>query len=296
MNHSMTAYASRTGSHGPVTWLWELRSVNARGLDIRLRLPDGLSELETPLRAALKTALSRGNLTCSLRVTREETAPALRIDTEQLDRVLAALDVVQDRAMARGQTLAQPTAADVLGQRGVILQGDEADDAEALVAALRADIAPLIADFVAMRAGEGAALAQIVTAQIDQIAALVDEAATLTETRRADTARALREAFGRIKDEVTEADDARLEQELALIAVKQDVTEELDRLRAHVAAAREMLADDGPSGRKLDFLSQEFNREANTLCSKSQHAALTRVGLDLKVVIDQMREQIQNLE
>ena len=296
MIHSMTAYASRTGTHGAASWMWELRSVNARGLDLRLRLPDGLGEVETQVRTALKSAVARGNLTCSLRLTRDEAALPLRLDTAQLDRVLDALDTVQERAFAKGVTLGQPSAADVLGQRGVILHGQDESDDSALTTALAADLGPLIEAFVAMRAAEGAALKAVLSDQLDTIARLTEDAARLAEARRPEQAAALRDAFTRIRGEVSEADDARLEQELALIAVKQDVTEEIDRLRAHVAAAREMLESAGPSGRKLDFLAQEFNREANTLCSKVQNAALTAVGLDLKAVIDQMREQVQNVE
>ena len=296
MIHSMTAFASRTGTLGSASWMWELRSVNARGLDMRLRLPDGLGEVDPHVRAALKAAVARGNLTCSLRVTRDEAARPLQLDTAQLDRVLEALDLVQERAFATGVTLGQPSAADVLGQRGVILQGQDDGDTTELVAALVADLGPLIEAFVAMRAAEGAALKDVLTDQLATIADLTEQAATLAEARRPEQAAALRDIFARIKGEVSEADDARLEQELALIAVKQDVTEEIDRLRAHVAAARDMLTSAGPSGRKLDFLAQEFNREANTLCSKAQNAPLTAVGLELKAVIDQMREQVQNVE
>ena len=138
MIHSMTAYASRTGALGGTTWLWELRSVNARGLDMRLRLPDATGALEAPLRTALKAALHRGNVTCSLRITRDEAAQPLKLDAAQLDRVLDALDRVQEAAFAKGVTLGQPTAADVLAQRGVVLQGADDQDQSALIAALTA--------------------------------------------------------------------------------------------------------------------------------------------------------------
>jgi len=240
MTHSMTAYASRTGAEPSVSWVWEMRGVNARGLDVRLRLPDGFEALEPILRAAIKGHVHRGNITVSLRVSKGEDAAALALDEAQLDRVLQALDAVQERAFSMGVTLGQPTAADVLAHRGVVQHSKGDSDVAEQVAAVQADIAPLIADFVAMRAREGQALNDV--------------------------------------------------------PVKQDVTEELDRLGAHVAAARAMLADPAPMGRKLDFLAQEFNREANTLCSKAQNKALTAIGLDLKAVIDQMREQIQNVE
>jgi len=276
MIHSMTAYASKTGAAHGATWIWEMRGVNARGFDVRLRLPDGFDGLEATLRTQLKAALTRGNVTVSLRLQRDETAQDLAVDEAQLDRVLAALDQVQDRAFAMGVTLGQPTAADVLAQRGVVIQGGQGADEDALAAALIADIPGLISDFVDMRAKEGAALQTVAVA-----------------TRKDARAEAFRAAVARV---VAEVEEDRLAQELAILAVKQDVTEELDRLNAHVAAAHAMIADKRPMGRKLDFLAQEFNREANTLCSKSQNAALTAIGLDLKAVIDQMREQIQNVE
>lgn len=294
----MTAFASRTGSHATQAWAWEMRGVNGRGLDLRLRLPEGVPGLEAGLRAALTARLTRGNVTVGLRLTRDEAATALVLDQAQLDRVLAALDQVQERAFAMGVTLGQPTAADVLGQRGVIVQGQspaEGSD-EGLPEALLADFEILLNDFAAMRASEGAALHGVIAAQLDSIEGLIEEASAAAEARRPEVRASLSAALRRIVTDVTEVEEGRIAQELALLAVKSDITEELDRLRAHIAAARVLLATDGPQGRKLDFLTQEFNREANTVCSKSGSAPLTRIGLDLKAAIDQMREQIQNVE
>ena len=296
MIHSMTGFASRTGNFGATSWTWDMRGVNARGLDLRLRLPEGITGLEAALRAALTAQLSRGNVSVSLRLSRDDSAPALTVDAAQLDTVLAALEQVQERAFAMGVTLGQPTAADVLGQRGVLVAGRSEADDEGLAAALQEDIAPLVAEFVAMRAQEGAALQGVVSAQLDQIADLTGKAAAAAAARAPQVKTALTAAMRRILDDVADADEGRIAQELALLAVKSDVTEEIDRLTAHVDAARALLADGGPVGRKLDFLAQEFNREANTLCSKAQDKDLTRIGLDLKAVIDQMREQIQNVE
>ena len=159
-----------------------------------------------------------------------------------------------------------------------------------------ADLPGLLADFQAMRASEGAALQGVIAGQLDQIAGLVAQAATEAAARRDAQATALREAMARVLANAEGVDEARLAQELALLAVRNDVTEEIDRLTAHVAAARALLADGGQVGRKFDFLVQEFMREANTLCSKAQSLALTRIGLDLKTLIDQMREQVQNVE
>lgn len=296
MIHSMTAYASRTGALGAVSWHWDMRGVNARGLDLRLRLPDGCDAVERALRAALTKALGRGNVTVTLRLQRDEAQADLSIDDQQLDRVLRALDRVQERAVTLGVTLAQPTAADVLAQRGVMgTSGGEVDDS-ALTAALITDTAPLFADFIQMRASEGAALQEVIADQLDQIADLTGQAASAAADRAPQVRAHLTAAVKRVLEDVDNIDEARIAQELALLAVKSDVTEEIDRLGAHVAAARALLAEDGPTGRKLDFLAQEFNREANTLCSKAQSAPLTSIGLALKAVIDQMREQIQNVE
>lgn len=295
MTHSMTAYASRTGQSDTASWHWDLRSVNGRGLDIRTRLPDGMDKLDQTLRTALGKALHRGTVTVTLKVTRIDGAAALNIDGAQLDRVLQALDLVQERAFAAGVTLGQPTAADVLSARGVLGQAASANSDPDLHAALTTDIGPLLADFTAMRAHEGAALQHIIADQLDRTRALIDQAHALAEARKPKVRTALRDAYAKIM-EVTAADDARLVQELALLATKQDVTEELDRLKAHVAAAWDIIEDDGPAGRRLDFLAQEFNREVNTLCAKSQDVELTQVGLALKLVVDQMREQIQNVE
>ena len=296
MIQSMTAFASRTGAFGAASWAWEMRGVNARGLDLRLRIADGLDGLEQAVRAALSARFSRGNISLTLRVQRDDSAGALTIDTDQLDRVLDALDQIQERAFEKGVTLAQATSADVLQQKGVVVQGRTDDDTEALVAALLDDLEPLLDDFAAMRRSEGRALRSVLLDHLGRIAELTDAAASAAESRLEDTRANMTAALRRVVDEVTEADPARIAQELAIIAVKQDVTEEINRLKVHIGAAKALLDDPKPAGRKLDFLAQEFNREANTLCSKSQAAPLTAIGLDLKAVIDQMREQIQNVE
>jgi len=273
-----------------------MRGVNARGLDLRLRLPDNISGLEAAVRSALTKQLARGNVTVNLRLSREDSDGGLSVDEAQLDAVLRALDQVQERAFAMGVTLGQPTAADVLAQRGVITTKQPEDTTDALAEALLADVAPLVADFIAMRAREGEALHGILQGQIAAIASLTEAAASAAQNRAPQVRENLTAALRRVVEDVTEVEPARVAQELAILAVKSDVTEEIDRLKSHVAAAQELLDSDGPKGRKLDFLSQEFNREANTLCAKAQAAPLTAIGLDLKAVIDQMREQIQNVE
>ncbi len=295
---SMTGFAARRGAGLGYSWTWDLRSVNGKGLDLRLRVPDWIDGLEALLRAELQKSITRGNVSLTLKVTQEDgrDEAAFRLNEAALGAALAALGRVEAAAMFSGVTLRQPTASDVLTLRGVIDATAQETDTTPLRQALLADLPALLADFHAMRASEGRALAAVLTAQLDRIASLTAEAQTETAARAATQADTLREAVARLLSATDAVDPARLAQELALLAVKTDVTEELDRLAAHVSAARAHLAEGQPAGRKLDFLMQEFMREANTLCSKAQSLALTRIGLDLKTVIDQMREQVQNVE
>lgn len=296
MLRSMTAFAAAKGAQDGFSWTWEMRSVNGKGLDLRLRVPDWVDGLEAGLRARAGKALGRGNVSLNLRLVRDDGAGALAVNAAQLEDVLTAMAEVENRAMARGVTLAPATAADLLGLRGVLDTGAGEDDTTALCKTLLADFETVLAAFLDMRATEGRALAAVLTAQLDDIERLTDAAAQAAEARRPEMEQAFKAALARVMETADTADEARIAQEMALIAVKADVTEELDRLRAHVAAARDLLAAGSPVGRKLDFLSQEFNREANTLCSKAQNKALTATGLELKTVIDQMREQVQNVE
>lgn len=296
MIKSMTGFASSTGEWGGYGWSWELRSVNAKGLDLRLRIPDWLDGLEPALRADLGKVVARGNVTLSVRIARQEDGGALSLNTGTLAVVLDALGTLETEAMNRGLTLAPSTGADLLALRGMLEPGGGADDVAPLVAHLKSAFGPLVEAFLAMRADEGAALNKMLLAQLDQIAALTKEATAQAETRKTNMTETLKANLARVLENAADADPDRVAQELALIAVKADVTEEIDRLGAHVDAARELLSKGGAVGRKLDFLMQEFNREANTLCSKAQSSALTAVGLELKAVIDQMREQVQNVE
>ena len=293
---SMTGFASARGADGRFGWAWELRSVNGKGLDLRLRVPDWIEGLEAALRSRLGAVLTRGNVTLSLRVQSEDSAAGATLDSGFLDKVLSAMTQIEAQAMERGLSLAPATAADVIAVRGVFETGGQDQDTEGLCQALMADFDAVLAAFLGMREAEGRALAGVLEAQIDQIARLTDEAAEAAEARRPEMEAAFRTALARIMDHAEGADEGRIAQELAMLAVKADVTEEIDRLRAHAAATRDLLAKGSPVGRKLDFLMQEFNREANTLCSKAQNARLTAAGLELKTVIDQMREQVQNVE
>ena len=292
----MTAFASQTGSSGATSWIWELRGLNARGLDVRLRIPDELDGLEDTVRRVLKQHLHRGSVSLALRLSHEDKATAMVLNSMQLDSILKVLNAVQERAKAMGVTLAQPNAADIISQRGVMIQDKTNYVNIDLIEALKESFKLIVADFIAMRQTEGEALEAVVNDQLHQIKTLVAQAASVAEERKPFVAKQLSNAMQSVLNNVADVEPARIAQELAMLAVKSDVTEEIDRLSAHVNAARALLDDPKPAGRKLDFLTQEFNREANTLCSKAGASGLTAIGLELKAVIDQMREQIQNVE
>ncbi|MCR9107941.1 YicC/YloC family endoribonuclease [Marivita sp. XM-24bin2] len=296
MRQSMTGFASGQGEALGLTWTWDLRSVNARGLDIRARVPDWVDGLEQSLRAAISKRLARGNVTVSLRLQSTTAENVQELNEAQLDRVLTAMLRIEAEAMARGLSLTASSAADLITVRGVMDAPQQSTDPVELRTILVADFAAVLDQFIVSRQTEGSALVDVLTGQVDQIAHLVGQADDVAQARKDEQAEKMRAAMARVMDAQDAVDEQRVAQELALIAVKADVTEEIDRLRAHVEAARALLSADGAVGRKLDFLMQEFNREANTLCSKAQSSALTTVGLELKTVIEQMREQVQNVE
>ena len=296
MIHSMTGFATLRGAAGDFDWAWEIRSVNGRGLDLRIRVPDWIDGLEPDVRARLSKTLHRGNVTVSLKVSQSSGGPGSALDEARVKETVASVRRVQQLAEDAGVKLRKPSAVEILMMRAA--GGPEAVDENTLTA-LRSDLlaafGTLLDDFVAMRAEEGRALARILSGQIDAVAARIGDAKAAADARAERSGAQLKEAVARLTETV-EIDEGRLTQELALLAVKADVTEELDRLRAHVDAARGLLGTTGAVGRKLDFLVQEFNREANTLCSKAQSTELTAIGLELKAVIDQMREQAANVE
>ncbi|MDE4302599.1 YicC family protein [Phaeobacter gallaeciensis] len=295
--NSMTGFASAQGGLDAHSWGWEIRSVNAKGLDLRLRIPDWLEGLEPFVRSTLSKSLSRGNISLTLRLTRrEEGGGPLQLNPAALTSVLEALAQTEAAAQAAGVDLKPSSASDILALRGVMEHAVTEDDPVPLVAALKDEFLTLLAGLTEMRRTEGAQLLNVLKRQLDQVEALSASAAALAEERKPRIAETLKTNLERVLANSDGMDPDRLAQELALIAVKADVTEEIDRLAAHVRAARELLEAGGPIGRKLDFLMQEFNREANTLCSKAQSSDLTAVGLELKAIIDQMREQVQNIE
>ncbi len=291
---SMTGFARAAGARGRLAWQWEVRSVNGRGLDVRLRLAPGFDALEGPIREVAARHLQRGSINIALSVTREAGAPDIRINEPALAQVVEAARRV--RALMGDATV---SADGLLAQRGV-LEAVEPVEGEAEVEArskeMLSSLVTALEGLVEARSAEGRRLSVVLAEQLSTVERLVDAAAS-SPSRAPDAIRhRLAEQLARILDAGTTLDPQRLHQEAALLAVRGDYEEEIKRLKAHVAAAREILAAAGPHGRKLDFLSQEFNREANTLCSKAVDIEVTRIGLDLKTVIDQMREQVQNLE
>ncbi|MFW2544510.1 YicC/YloC family endoribonuclease [Primorskyibacter sp. 2E107] len=296
MRQSMTGFASRQDEGLGLRWTWELRGVNAKGLDLRLRLPDWIDGLEAQVRARAAAALTRGNVQIGLRITSATEDGTQRLDEPQLAAVLDAMMTIEQAAMSLGLSLAPSTAADIVALRGVMTAEAPEIDQSDLTAVLLADFDVALAEFITMRRAEGDKLAAVLTRQTEEIAALVDEAEARAAARAPAQAERLKAQLARVMENTDGLDETRIAQELALLATKADVTEEIDRLRAHVTAARDLLRAEGAVGRKLDFLMQEFNREANTLCSKSGDAALTTTGLALKTVIEQMREQVQNVE
>jgi uncharacterized protein (TIGR00255 family) len=289
---SMTGFARGAGTLGDHSWTWEIRSVNARGLDVRFRLPSGVDGLEPGLREAVGRACRRGTVNVALDLRRTSAAAGLQINRAALDKLLslqAALGASVDQAPPRLEAL--------LAIRGMLEEADEAPVDEApLHAALASGFASVLDQLADARAAEGARLAAMLSGHVDVIARLTEEAAASSAMQPQIVAERIKRQLATLLEErVTVAPD-RLAAEVALIAARADVTEELDRLRAHVAAARGLIGEGGAIGRKLDFLSQEFNREANTLTSKSGDIEVTRCGLALKNAIEQFREQVQNIE
>ncbi len=295
---SMTGFASEVVEVGDRRWLWEAKSVNGRGLDLRLRVSDVAEADEAALRAEGAKRLSRGSVTIFLKEDGAAPGGGLVLNEQALAAVLQAAKVAETSAVELGLDVSTSSVADLLAIRGVMEASSQTQDDEAaqtIRAALNIGFAKLMTSLVASRKAEGQRLASTLSSQIDQIEALSAAAAAEFETQMGGARARLAEKVQAVLANA-DVDSDRLAQELALLAVKADVTEELDRLTNHVAAARELLQASGPVGRKIDFLTQEFNREVNTLCSKSGSPKLTQIGLDLKVVVDQMREQAANVE
>lgn len=291
---SMTGFARSEGASNGTSWHWELRSVNNRGLDLRLRLPPGFEALEPKVRDRIAKAFSRGSINANLSITRRARTTEVRLNQAALDRVLAIANRLSDATGAE-----KPRIDTLLGLKGMIDLVEDADDEEGLAAeqaAVMADLETAVAGLLAARSEEGARLKAVLSDQVSEIERLSASVAS-SPARSVDAIRArLADQVARLMDTNQGLDPVRLHQEAVILATRADVEEELKRLAAHVEAARELLTGSGAVGRKLDFLAQEFNREANTLTSKAADQEIARAGLALKVVIDQLREQVQNIE
>ncbi|KFG70158.1 YicC/YloC family endoribonuclease [Microvirga sp. BSC39] len=291
---SMTGFAREAGVTGAYQWAWELKTVNGRGLEVRVRTPSGLDALGEEARGQILKALTRGQGQLNLSLSKASSAPKLRVNQDVLQSLLSALN-----GLSLPENVKPASLDGLLAIRGVVELDDDADDPgqnEELAAALRAGAGALIDGLKAARLKEGQALSAVLGQQVDLISRLVDEAEA-APARRPEAIRArLETQIAELFEGKHALDPARLHQEAVLIAARADIREELDRLRAHVDAARGLLQEGGPVGRRLDFLAQEFGREANTLCAKANDVSLSRIGLELKAVIEQFREQVQNVE
>ncbi len=290
---SMTGFASAAGSAGAVSWVWELKSVNNKAMDLRLRVPPGFEALEPPARQVLAQSFKRGSLQVNLSVQGIEKTERINFNAEILEQYVAlATD------LSRRLGTAPPSADTLIGLRGVIETGTAATDAgeqEKREAEMLQTLKEAVRALLANRRQEGAELVKVLAAQLNHIETL-HQSAEASPARQPESIRLrLKEQIAALLD-IHNFDEQRLYQEAVLLATRADVREELDRLALHIRAARDLLKSPEPVGRKFDFLAQELNREANTFCSKANDASLTAIGLDLKTTIDQMREQVQNIE
>jgi len=291
---SMTGFARGHGVSGSYAWAWEVKSVNGKGLDLRLRFPPGWDAIEVAVRAQAAERLARGSIQANLTVERSGAVPVVRINAAVLDAVLTTLKQLAPRVEA-----SPPSLDGLLALKGVMEVGDAEEREEerrSAEAAVTAGFAEVLGALAEMRQREGAALGRVLAARLGEISALALRAEA-TPGRRPEAIRArLAEQVATLLAQSERFDPDRLHQEAILIATKADVREELDRLAAHVAQAQLLIGQGGPIGRRLDFLAQELNREANTLCAKANDVELTNIGLELKAAVEQFREQVQNVE
>jgi uncharacterized protein (TIGR00255 family) len=291
---SMTGFARGHGVSGAYAWSWEIKSVNGKGLDLRFRMPAGWDAIEVPARARAAEKLSRGTVYADLAVERKGVQPTVKINEPVLGAVIAVLKRLSGKVEA-----APPSLDGILSLKGVVEVGEEdesEEDRRAAEAAIAAGFEQALTSLVAMRRAEGATLGRVLSARLDEIAALAARAEK-APGRKPEAIRArLAEQVATLLSASERFDSDRLYQEAVLLAARADIREELDRLASHVAQAKKLLANGGAIGRKLDFLAQELNRESNTLTAKANDVDLTNTGLELKSVIEQFREQVQNLE
>jgi uncharacterized protein (TIGR00255 family) len=291
---SMTGFARSHGASGPYTFEWELKSVNAKGFDLRVRLPPGWDDLEAFAKKRAGELLSRGTVYANLNVKRTNAVSAVRVNEEVLASIVRVAGVLAGKIDA-----VAPSIDGLLGIKGVIEvvepENDEAED-KAAKAAAAAAFEQALANLVEMRQREGVTLGQILSQRMDEIERLAKKAEAAPGRKSEAIKARLAEQIAALLEASDRFDADRLNQEAIMIAAKADIREELDRIASHVSQVREMIGKGGPIGRRLDFLAQEFNREVNTCCSKSNDLELTNTGLEMKNVVEQFREQVQNLE
>ena len=299
----MTGYARVEGTHetdgGAATWQWswEAKSVNGKGLDVRFRLPGGFDALEIPARKLIGAKIGRGSLSVTLTLSRQTSSRALSVNRELIEQILE----LQSTLEAEGKIYPSPPRLDsLLSVRGILEAEDEpAQDVaqkEALIAALMAGLDAVLKPLAGMRGEEGVHLATMLTTHLDKLAELSRAAKDTADLQPGQQRERMKQQIAEILEQSPPVSEERLGQELALLATKADIREEVDRLDAHVAACRDLVTAGGVIGRKLDFICQELNRESNTICSKAASLALTNIGLELKSTVEQFREQVQNVE
>lgn len=291
---SMTGFGRASAQHENISILVEIKSVNGRGLDIRNRFSPGLDSLDADIRRLIGEKLARGSVSVYINVRREAVDTDLVVNERALERVLTLIDKIAERVEAR-----KPSIESILALKGIIEAQEpelSPDEEAALHAAILDCVRIALVSLTEARHSEGERIGTTIAQRVEEISFLADTARAHPSLTREAILMRLREQVTALMDTDKGLSEERLHQEAMLLATRADIAEELDRFSAHVSAARELLMKGGPVGRKFDFLSQEFNREANTLCSKSNDVSLTAIGLDLKATIDQLREQVQNLE
>lgn len=291
---SMTGFARAEGEYAGTTWSWELKSVNGKNLDARCRVPNGFEVLDAKVRSALAKSFKRGNFHINLVIDNKHKQLQLQVNEDILQQVIPLATRIGNNLDA-----VAPSIDGILNLRGVlelVEEEESQDEADKRLGLIEASLNDAIEAMQSMRNEEGARLGEIASGQLDDIERLQKEAAKLAATQPAAIQDRFNKQLAELLSDTSSVSEERLAQEIAVLVTKADIREELDRLAAHVAAARELLENGGPCGRRLDFLCQEFNREANTLCSKSSDVALTTIGIELKATIEQLREQIQNVE
>lgn len=296
---SMTGFARATGQYNnaenlETSWSIELRSVNGKGLDMRLRMPTSLETLEQDIKKLVASKLSRGNISLNINLKNQITKGAIELNKTAFNDLLNAAKTASEIS-----GLPMPTLDALLNMRNVLQEQEAAENEEevkALHQQILASIQQALTAIMSAREEEGAKLKVVIEERIVKIDRLTDEAITIAKSQTDDIKTKMKASIAHIIEQTDELDEQRLHQEAMYLAVKADITEELDRIKAHVEQAKDLLQRQEPIGRRLDFLCQEFNREANTLCSKSHSKELTYTGLELKTVIDQLREQVQNIE